>query len=1667
MERKLTAVDDSKAFLDQLREQAAEVLETSEFEAWEEFARQYFDRFPLDEWEGRKIKDIFGAVYSCWRMLKHFDLKKPEVHLFNPDLDEDGWLCPHTVLQVHQRDMPFLVDSIRIELNRRNIAIHGIKSTVVRLKRDKKHQLSELYPPPPAGVNGAREPQVPEDCEKEALIYMEISLHSNKKILRELVKSLKEVLKHVEAVVKAYKPLLEVANDCARNLDKVTQFPLIERVDESKAFIQWLRSDNFTFLGYAEYDLKIRDGVQELHENPSKRLGLFALEKDGADVKVLDGDHAGIAQFYLSPKLIAFSKSATRSRVHRHAYSDYVVVKRFDDNGEVCGEGRLLGLYTSTVYTMSPLLIPIIREKVDQVFIRSGLDPSSHDGKALRQILETFPRDELFQSSTSELYEIATGVARINERYMVRLFMRPDSFGKFVNCLVYVPRDLFSTKIRIKIQEMLARAINAQEWDFTTHFSESIMARVHLVFRVDPEEKLDYDVKQLEQKIVDITRSWEDLLSEALVDARGEERGVELLERYKDAFPSAYRDHFDARTAVQDIEYIGTLNNDGSNGNNDASNGNGDGQLAMSLYQPANADANSLRFKVFRRDQPLELSDVIPVLENLGLRVISEHPYHIVDGEGDSVYLHHFNLLFNLSTKVDVKAVKNTFQEAFAAVWHGDSESDAFNRLVLGARLDWREVMMLRALASYMRQTLFNFTETYIAHALVNQVEISRNLVALFKAKFDPRLNQGRDADLERIERLRVKIIEALDSVADLSEDRILRRYLALLDGSLRTNYFQPAEAEQPKDYFSIKFSPRTIADIPEPRPLFEIFVYSPRFEGVHLRAGKVARGGLRWSDRLQDYRTEVLGLVKAQQVKNAVIVPNGAKGGFVCKQLPLDGDREARQQEAIGCYQTFIRGLLDLTDNLVEGELVPPKDVVRLDDDDPYLVVAADKGTATFSDIANKISLEYGHWLGDAFASGGSQGYDHKAMGITARGAWVAVQRHFRERGRNIQEEDFTVIGIGDMGGDVFGNGMLLSEHICLTAAFNHLHIFIDPNPDAKASFEERQRLFDQPRSSWTDYKTDLISKGGGIFERSAKSIAITPEMRERFAIDADKLTPNELINALLKAPTDLLWNGGIGTYVKASSETHAEVGDKANDGLRVNGKDLRCLVIGEGGNLGMTQKGRVEYALNGGACNTDFIDNAAGVDCSDHEVNIKILLHEVMENGDLTEKQRNKFLASMTENVAGLVLDNNYRQTQAISLAETDSLRRSAEYQRVMNTWQSQGRLDRQLEYLPEDEILAERQAQGQGLTRPELAILISYAKVILKNDLAAADIASDQYMAGFAHHAFPDKLRKKYGDWIDQHRLKRELVATQVANDLVNNMGISFAQRLIDSTGVGAGDMAKAYVIARDIYRLSENWDALERLDYRVSSEVQMDLMTTMMRRVRRASRWFLRNRRSHLQPAEEVAHFAPAIEELTRKLPDLLRGEALNEWLDRCQQLSDAGIPEKLIPHVAPPGHLYSGLSIVEAKRKVDAELLVVAQMYFSLAEILELHGFARQIADANVENYWQAMARETYLDDLESQLRTLTVALCRFLDGAIRDGAKSSGKSAGEGVDQVIERWREQHASLIKRWKTMATEVQGSSGSDFAIFSVALRELLDLVQITQHTEVLKELDGAQE
>ncbi|MCD9458587.1 NAD-glutamate dehydrogenase [Marinibactrum halimedae] len=1643
MEINCVMTDNTDAFLERMVEVIDEYHPKADREALKHFAEIYFQRFPLAEFDGRQYKDVYGCLAELWRKFQLLEPGHIAARVFNPNLEENGWLSNHTIVDVLVEDMPFLTDSIRIEFNRRHIPVHFLKSTVLQVTRDAQGKLVEVHGRNEAPAK-AKKGQV---VQKEALIYFEINRHASMGDLLSMRDAIVSVLEEIRQVVKDYGPMVDCAKHVSDNLELSLQKEGREAagdlVNESKAFLHWLTQGNFTFLGYAEFDL-IRDGDEAtLKEREEKRLGIFK-PRQGVVAPELSSEFSeGMERFYLSYNNIAFTKSAVRSRIHRSAYSDYVVVKRYNKSGDIIGESRFVGLYTSMVYDNKIYDIPVVRKKVEEVVSRSGHDMSTFEGKSFGRILETFPRDELFQVSTSELLSITTGVAQINERSQVRLFMRKDAYGKFINFLVYVPRDLFSTKIRLKIQDLITSEINALESEFNTHFSESILARAHLVFRVDPESVINVDVEALERKIIDLTRGWDDHFYTALLEAFGEERATKYRSEYGLAFTEGYREAYDARTAVSDIQSIETLTPERP--------------VAMSFYQALNSAPNEIRFKVFQRDSSIELSSVVPILENLGLRVLGEYPYAIENEQGQSVYLHDFYLLYSHKSKVDVSASRKIFQEAFEAIWLEQVESDAFNRLVIASRISWREVSMLRAYARYMKQTVINYSQSYIADTLCNHVEVTRNLVALFKGRFDPRVNQFTKLDNDRVERLNKKILDSLEEVDNLNEDRILRRYLELMNGTLRTNYFQKDYSQdgsvgQTKDYISFKLSPRDIPDIPEPRPMFEIFVYSPRIEGVHLRGGKVARGGLRWSDRLQDYRTEVLGLVKAQQVKNAVIVPNGAKGGFVVKKPPTTGGRKAFMEEGVACYQTFIQGLLDVTDNIINGEVVHPTEVVHHDEDDPYLVVAADKGTATFSDIANEISIRYGHWLGDAFASGGSQGYDHKGMGITARGAWVSVQRHFKEQGVDIQKEDFTVIGVGDMAGDVFGNGMLLSEHIRLCAAFNHMHIFIDPEPNAAKTFVERQRLFDNPQLNWGDYDKSLISKGGGIFSRSAKSIVITPQMKARFSIIEDRLAPTDLIHRLLKAPVDLIWNGGIGTYVKGSNESHSDVGDKANDALRINGSQLRCKVFGEGGNLGMTQLGRVEFCLNGGACNTDFIDNAAGVDCSDHEVNIKILIDGLLAQGDMTTKQRNALLADMTDQVAELVLSNNYQQTQAISVALSESGGRFAEYRRLISRLESEGRLNRRLEYLPDDDVLLERHSQGKNLSRPELSVLISYVKVVLKEVLAEDQIAQDDYIANIIEEAFPPLLREKFPNEIRQHILRREIIATQLANDLVNNAGITYFHRLMESTGAAPVALARAYVTARDTFRYPEFRQEVEGLDFAQPTDIQFTLLKDMIRRVRRGTRWFLRNRRQELNIAFEVNHFKTVLNELATILPLVLTGAELERWQKKYDSLKALGLSDDFAKAGAVPSSLYSGLGLVEAAKSSGATVKEVAHMFFHVSEQLGLNWFARQISEVTVETYWQAMAREAFLDDMEAQMRSITIALLRV-------------KPSNMDFVAVFEAWRTQHKELYGRWTSMMLELQASTTTDFAMFSVAMRELYDLAHASSQCESLDDSSEA--
>ncbi|PKM26297.1 MAG: NAD-glutamate dehydrogenase [Gammaproteobacteria bacterium HGW-Gammaproteobacteria-13] len=1577
------------------------------------FAEQFFGIIALEELTQRRLSDLVGCTLSSWRLLERFEPAKPEVRVFNPDYEKHGWQSTHTAVEILHSDIPFLVDSVRMELNRRGYSIHTLQNSVFSVRRNKSGELQEILP---KGAQG-------KDVQQEALMFLEIDRCSNVGELKTLEKDLHEVFSDVRLSVADFQPMKAKAKELLAWLDKAKLKVEGAELEEIKVFMSWLLDDHFTFLGYEEFTVADSAGGGSMVYDEKSLLGMSKRLRSGLKTDELHIEPEAVA-YLREPQLLSFAKAAVPSRVHRPAYPDLVSIRELDAKGKVVKECRFMGLYTSAVYAESVWNIPFIRRKVAVIKQRSGFDSSAHLGKELAQVLEVLPRDDLFQTPVDELFNTTMAIVQIQERNKIRVFLRRDPYGRFCYCLAYVPRDVYSTETRMKIQQVLMERLQATDCEFWTFFSESVLARVQFILKVDPKNRVQIDPLRLEKEVIQACRSWKDDYTSLIVESLGEAQGTEVLSEFPGGFPAGYRERFAPHSAVVDMQHLLSLNNER--------------QLVMSFYQPLTQGEQQLHCKLYHADTPLPLSDVLPILENLGLRVLGEFPYKLRRADGREFWIHDFAFTYAEGLDVDIQQLNDTLQGAFVNIVGGAAENDGFNRLVLMAAMPWRDVALLRAYARYLKQIRLGFDLSYIASTLVNHADIAKELVRLFKTRFYLARKLTADDLEDKQQKLEQAILAALDNVAVLNEDRILRRYLDLIKATLRTNFYQTDASGAPKSYFSFKLNPRAIPDIPRPTPKFEIFVYSPRVEGVHLRFGDVARGGLRWSDREEDFRTEVLGLVKAQQVKNAVIVPMGAKGGFIPRRMPVGGTRDDVLAEGIACYRIFISGLLDITDNLKDGAVVPPQNVVRHDGDDPYLVVAADKGTATFSDIANGIAAEYGFWLDDAFASGGSAGYDHKGMGITAKGGWVSVQRHFRERGIDVQKDNVTVIGIGDMAGDVFGNGLLLSESLQMVAAFNHMHIFIDPNPDAAKSFVERKRMFDLPRSSWADYDAKLISAGGGIFLRSAKSIAISPQMKERFDISADKLAPNELLNALLKAPVDLLWNGGIGTYVKSSKESHADVGDKANDLLRVDGRELRAKVVGEGGNLGMTQLGRVEYGLNGGKSNTDFIDNAGGVDCSDHEVNIKILLGEIVGAGDMTGKQRNKLLVEMTDAVGGLVLGNNYKQTQALSLAERRARERVGEYKRLMNALEAAGKLDRALEFLPTDDELNERAANGLGLTRPELSVLISYSKIDLKESLLKSLVPDDEYLAREMETAFPPLLAKKFGEPMRRHRLKREIVSTQIANDLVNHMGITFVQRLKESTGMSAANVAGAYVIVRDLFRLPHWWKQIEALDYQVSAELQLQLMDELMRLGRRATRWFLRSRRNELDAARDVAHFAPRIEALVGRLDELLEGPAREQWLARFQAYVEAGVPEELARVVAGTSHLYTLLPIIEASDVTGQEPDRVAAAYFAIGGSLELSWYLQQITSLPVENNWQALAREAFRDDLDWQQRAITVSVLQMAEGPA-------------DIEERVGVWLDQHRRLVDRWKVMLGELRAATNTDYAMYAVANRELMDLAQ----------------
>ena len=1569
------------------------------------FVERYYAQVDPEDLQERLPADLYGAALSHWNFARRREAGQARVRAFNPTLEEHGWQSKHTIVEIVNDDMPFLVDSAATEANRHGLVLHLIVHPILGVERAADGTLTGL---------------APDDSPSrrlESFIHLEVDRTTDAAALDTLAADIARVLNDVRAAVADWQAMGDKARAIAADIGRSPPPLPAEELDEGVAFLEWLAGDHFTFLGYRCHDLVKIEGEDALQIVPGTSLGILRVAAPSREVAVSFAALPPEVRAYARhPELLVITKSTSRSTVHRPGFLDYIAVKRFDAAGQVCGEHRFLGLFTHTAYSAHPADIPLLRHKTANVLRRANLPPGGHAEKTLLQILDSYPRDELFQTPEDELLRTVTGILHLGDRQRFRLFVRRDPFERFVTCLIYAPREHYTTEVRKRWQALLGAAFNGQGSDFNVHFSESTLARVMITVRTAPGHVPRADVRALEAKLATAARRWDDDLRDALIDALGEARGNALYRQFGGAFPAGYREEVAARRAVGDIEMMDRLT--------EAS------PLAMSLYRPLEAAPNALRFKLFRLGGPVALSDSLPMLEHMGMRVLDERPHRITPDGRAPIWMHDLGLLA-ASADVEIDSLHRLFEDAFGRIFRGEVENDDFNRLVVAARLPAVEVTILRAYARYLRQIGFALSQAFIEATLAAHPDIAAALIALFKLRFDP------DAPAGATQADGVAAIErALEAVENLSEDRVLRQYLALIVATTRTNYWCRDASGAPKRFLSFKFDPNKVPGLPEPRPMFEIFVYSTRFEGVHLRGGRVARGGLRWSDRPEDFRTEVLGLVKAQMVKNTVIVPVGSKGGFVLKRPPPAGDREALMKEGVACYKDYLRGLLDLTDNRAGDRIVAPARVRRHDPDDPYLVVAADKGTATFSDYANAISNEYGFWLGDAFASGGSAGYDHKVMGITARGAWESVKRHFREMGVDTQSTDFTVAGIGDMSGDVFGNGMLLSRHIRLVAAFDHRHVFIDPNPSAETSFAERERLFRLPRSSWADYDASLLSPGGGIHPRTAKSIAITPEAAKALAIDAKTMTPAELVNAILKAPVDLLYNGGIGTYVKAAAETHGEVGDRANDAVRINGRDLRCKVVGEGGNLGCTQLGRVEYALAGGRIYTDAIDNSAGVDTSDHEVNIKILLGLAVADGELTEKQRDALLAEMTDDVAALVLRDNYFQTQALSAMNRIAPQLLDAQQRFIQFLERNGRLSRMLEYLPTDEEFAERRARGGGLTTPEGAVLLAYSKIWLYDEVLGSPLPDDAWVKTALARYFPPALRTSYAAYMARHPLSREIISTHVINSMLNRVGSTYVHRLMETAGAKPHEIVRAYLLTREIFGFVTLWQEIEALDNRIDDAVQTQMLVDSSRLIERGTLWFLRSRRLSDEMAATIARFTPRVEALASRLPELT-DDADRAAIDAAVDAYAArGVPQPIAARVVALDTLYSTLDIVEVADATGRPVELIADIYFSVSARLGMPWLRGRIATLPDDQHWRRLAKGAMLDDLSGLQRTATTEV--LVGGGALDGASA-----------LIAAWQDRNRRAIEREDQLLAELRAAPVLDPAMLAVALRELRSL------------------
>ncbi|MCZ7661162.1 MAG: NAD-glutamate dehydrogenase [Xanthobacteraceae bacterium] len=1613
MDADATHGTDEERIARRLVELAGTILSGLRGDMPESFAELLFARAAPEDLIRFEAREIASLAEDAWSFLKERKPGAPRIRFEarQGPIGGEG-IKSVAIIEILNDDMPFLLDSVLAELAEEGVDVRLVVHPIFTVERDHTGSLVGFRGESPA-VGAAL---------RESFIHIHVERIEDEQRRTNVLHALGKVLADVRVCVQDWRPMLSRVADAIADLRNNPPPLPVDEIAEAAQFLEWLVANNFTFLGVRDYAVGEEGGDYE----PQFETGLGILRAPEVRVLRRGGDLVSITpeimEFLKEPKALIITKANVRSRVHRRVYMDYVGVKRFDAEGRIAGEFRIVGLFTSTAYTRSTRTIPYLRRKVDALIKRSGFNIDSHSGKALVNVLEQYPRDELFQIDEDTLYQFAMAVLHLDERPRVRVLPRRDRFDRFVSVIVYVPRERYGSPARIAIGNHLASVYQGRVSAFYPFFPEGPLVRVHFIIGRSGGETPNPDRATLEHAVAGLVRTWTDGLAEAITLVHEPVKAHALTRRYRDAFPNSYRDVYPPAIAVADIRAIESLTPVRT--------------LGAEFYSRREPGGPEAGLKVWSRERPIPLSDRVPVLENMGFKVVDEHTYRIAPaGDGaPEVWLHDMLLDWGEAGSFDLDALKQRLEACFIVVMRGRAENDGYNALVLATGLQWREVALLRAISRFLRQIRVAYSQDYLWATLRKHAGVASALVRLFHLRFDPRVDLAGEERGSREREAARAIEEALAAVESLDEDRILRHFLNAVQSALRTNFYQIDVGGQPKATIAIKFDSRRIEGLPLPRPLYEIFVYSPRVEGVHLRFGKVARGGIRWSDRPQDFRTEVLGLVKAQQVKNAVIVPVGAKGGFVPKHLAPGMPRDQVQAEGIAAYTMFVSTLLDITDNLGPDGIVPPANVVRHDGDDPYLVVAADKGTATFSDTANGIALEHGFWLGDAFASGGSAGYDHKAMGITARGAWEAVRRHFREMDVDITTTPFTVAGVGDMSGDVFGNGMLLERTIRLVAAFDHRDIFIDPDPDPQTSFEERKRLFAMPRSSWQDYDRSRISAGGGVYARNAKEIQLGEPAQRLLGLGAAKATPQQVMNAILRLEADLLWFGGIGTFVRASAESDDQVGDKANDPIRVAAAQLRCRVIGEGANLGVTQRGRIEAATRGIRLNTDAIDNSAGVNTSDVEVNIKIALSAPVRAGTLGVKERDGLLAGMTDEVASLVLRNNYQQTLALSLTQRRGLDELGFQQRLMHALEARGMLDRAIEFLPDDMEIAERRKREQGLTRPELAVLLAYAKLALHGDLLDSEVPDDPYLGRELARYFPRALVERFPEAVESHRLRREIISTQLSNAMINRGGASLVVRIADQTGATPAAIAAAFTAVRNSYGLTELNGEIDGLDAKVAGRLQLDLYAAVQDLLLDRIVWFLRHHDLSQGLAGVIEHYRAGIAAVASELDRVLPPDALAAQQARRADLAGAGVPEALARQIARLPALSAAADVVLVADRTQRPVADVAATYFAAGAVFRLDRIRGAARDVRVTDHYDWLVRDRALDSIAESERRIAAQML---------GSGAAGAAA-------IEAWVAPRTGEVDRIR-MTMQDMTSSGLTLSKLAVAAGLLGDLVR----------------